>query len=132
MLVKGESCTDRLHSPQHLQSFMGELSRLELLTMMHGHCQASSRTFLIQRGPDQMDPDPKNRVLNVIHTQLKSPISVNSNLLQMMLMRILPWMLLIVTNSLVLWTVIAGLLGWYLSPHHLIAIITFFIQCCPN
>ena len=130
MLVKGESCTDRLHSPQHLQSFMGELSRLELLTMMHG--QASSRTFLIQRGPDQMDPDPKNRVLNVIHTKLKSPISVNSNLLQMMLMRIFPWMLLTVTNSLVLWTVIAGLLGWYLSPHHLIAIITFFIQSCPN
>ena len=59
MLVKGESCTDRLHSPQHLQSFMGELSRLKLLTTMHGHCQASSRTFLIQRGPDQMDPDPK-------------------------------------------------------------------------
>ena len=77
--------------------------------------QASSRTFLIQRGPDQMDPDPKNRVLNIFHTELMSHTTChNRELLQMMLMRILPWMLVIVTNSLILWTVIAGLFGWYL------------------
>ena len=54
---------------------------------------ASSRVFFIMRTPQESDPDPN---------------------LKLILLRILPWELLIVTNSIILWTTIGGLLGKYI------------------
>ena len=56
---------------------------------------ASSRAYFIQRDKDNSDPDPE---------------------LNMVAMRILPWMLIVVVHSLTVWTCIAGLLGEYVIP----------------
>ena len=53
---------------------------------------ASSRVFFILRTRDESDPDPNVKTL---------------------FLRILPWELLIVLNSTILWTMIGGLLGKY-------------------
>lgn len=53
---------------------------------------ASSRVFFILRTRDESDPDPNFKTL---------------------FLRILPWELLIVVNSTILWTMIGGLLGKY-------------------
>ena len=54
---------------------------------------ASSRVFFILRKRDEADPDPKFKLVAL---------------------RILPWELLIVANSIILWTLIGGLLGKYI------------------
>ena len=51
------------------------------------------RAYFIQRGEDEMDPEP----------QLKTII-----------LRIYPWMWLIVMNSVLLWTMIGGLISGYI------------------
>ena len=53
---------------------------------------SSSRVFFILRTPNDRDPNPD---------------------VMMILMRILPWELIIVTNRILLWTLIGGLLGGY-------------------
>ena len=50
----------------------------------------ASRTFFIERGEDQADPDPS---------------------LDMVGLRVFPWMVLMVSNSLVMWVLLGGLLG---------------------
>ena len=54
---------------------------------------ASSRAYFIQRGQDESDPDPD---------------------LKIVLMHIFPWKLVIVLNSVILWTLIGGLMGVYI------------------
>ena len=54
---------------------------------------ASARAFFIQRTEEDSDPDPE---------------------LLTVLMRVFPWMLVIVFNSVLLWTIIGGLLGGYI------------------
>ena len=54
---------------------------------------ASSRAYFIQRGRDESDPDPETKTV---------------------LMRIFPWKLVIVLNSVILWTLIGGLLEEYI------------------
>ena len=56
---------------------------------------ASSRAYFIQRDQDKSDPDPE---------------------LNMVAMRILPWMLIVVVHSLTVWTCITGLLSEYVIP----------------
>ena len=64
---------------------------------------ASARAFFIQRTEDDSDPDPE---------------------LLTVLMRVFPWMLVIVFNSFLLWTIIGGLLGGYILVGILLCFIT--------
>ena len=54
---------------------------------------SASRAFFIQRGHDELDADPNAGNI---------------------LLRVYPWMFLMVTNSTILWTTIGGLLGKYI------------------
>ena len=66
---------------------------------------ASSRAYFIHRDKDNSDPAPE---------------------LKMVVMRVFPWMLLIVVHSLLIWTCIAGLLGEYVFPF---CFLYFFVAC---
>ena len=54
---------------------------------------ASSRAFFIQRGRDEADPDPD---------------------MMTVLLRVFPWMFLMVAKSVIMWTLIGGLLGEFI------------------
>ena len=63
----------------------------------------ASRAYFIERSPEKSDPDP--------------PVF-------MVLMRVFPLMLVVVTNSLVMWVMIAGLIGPSVFPALLITFAT--------
>jgi len=54
---------------------------------------ASARAYFIQRGEDESDPDPEVKTV---------------------FMRVFPWKIIVVLNSVILWTLIGGLLGAYI------------------
>jgi len=66
---------------------------------------ASSRAYFIQRGLDDADPAPETKTI-ILH--------------------ILPWMFLAALNSVILWTIIGGLMGGYSLYGLLICFLTVF------
>ena len=70
---------------------------------------ASSRAFFIQRSRDERDPDPAMKTL---------------------LFRIYPRMLVIVTNSIILWTTIGGLVSRYIFSGIGLCFVNVYVSLC--
>ena len=70
---------------------------------------ASSRAFFIQRSRDERDPDPAMNTL---------------------LFRIYPRMLVIVTNSIILWTTIGGLVSRYIFSGIGLCFVNVYVPLC--
>ena len=83
----------------HFPPMIMASTAVSLLSLSWG----ASRAYFIERSPEKSDPDPA---------------------VFMVLMRVFPLMLVVVTNSLVMWVMIGGLIGPYVFPALLITFAT--------